>query len=494
MSISASPNVVVSSPPIAVSPPLRAQPIPVESREIVGTRVDGTNYAGAVDLITSWAREQASRYVCVSTVRTWLWKATTIETISRSSMLPDLVTSDGMPLVWALRLLGARRSERVYGPDLTPLVCERAAAEGLPVGFYGSSPGCLDAMVGNLRQAYPDLDVAYQCSPAVSRADRRRLSRRSRKFALRDGAQDYLVVNEVSGSRLDRSIRNAIERARATRSLRRDRERYELAIQATRDGIWDWDLLNNTVEYSPRWKEMLGYADEDIDGHPDAWFDLVHPGDLGRLRDRIQDHVTGQSPHFECEYRIRCQDGEYHWMLARGLAVENESGTPYRMAGFQSNISDRKRAELRLQRAALRDPLTGLDNRAQLMHGLEQALAASSRHETGVGILFLDLDNFKFINDSMGHSAGDHVLRIIARRLTVALREYDRIARFGGDEFTILIDDLVNVAVPVLLRRFRHGNARGPFPQCLRPARHLRRWQGKGSGGDLSQDCPGQFH
>lgn len=164
MSISASSDVVVSSPPIAVSPPLRAQPIPVESREIVGTRVDGTNYAGAVDLITSWAREQVSRYVCVSTVH-MVMEGHDNRDYQQVVNAADLVTSDGMPLVWALRLLGARRSERVYGPDLTPLVCERAAAEGLPVGFYGSSPEVLDAMVGNLRQAYPDLDFAYQYSP-----------------------------------------------------------------------------------------------------------------------------------------------------------------------------------------------------------------------------------------------------------------------------------------------------------------------------------------
>jgi N-acetylglucosaminyldiphosphoundecaprenol N-acetyl-beta-D-mannosaminyltransferase len=148
----------------AVSPHLRAMPLPIESRAILGTRVDGTNYAGAVDRITSWARANSSRYVCVSTVHMVMegFDDPSYREIVNGA---DLVTSDGMPLVWALRLLGARRAQRVYGPDLTPLVCERAAREGIPVGFYGSSPVVLEAMIANLQSAYPALEIAYRYSP-----------------------------------------------------------------------------------------------------------------------------------------------------------------------------------------------------------------------------------------------------------------------------------------------------------------------------------------
>jgi diguanylate cyclase (GGDEF)-like protein len=159
----------------------------------------------------------------------------------------------------------------------------------------------------------------------------------------------------------------------------------------------------------------------------------------------MDEHLAGRTPVFECEFRMRHQDGQMLWMLARGIAVADRNGRRYRMVGSQADITERKQVELRLQRAAFRDPLTGLDNRAQMKIGLEQALASSIRRPTGVGVLFLDLDNFKAVNDTLGHSAGDHVLCVIARRLTVEVREYDRIARFGGDEFMILIDDLEDV-------------------------------------------------
>ena len=149
---------------VEASPELKARPLPVQSRYILGTRVDGTNYAGAVETITRWAQEGQSRYVCVSTVH-MVMEGHDDPAYQEIVNAADLVTSDGMPLVWGLRLLGVRQARRVYGPDLTPLVCERAAAEGIPVGFYGSSPEVLEAMTANLREAYPSLDIAIKVSP-----------------------------------------------------------------------------------------------------------------------------------------------------------------------------------------------------------------------------------------------------------------------------------------------------------------------------------------
>lgn len=160
----ASSDIAVAAPFEPESAALRALPLPIESREIVGTRVDGTNYAGAIEQISSWAREGRSRYVCISTVH-MVMEGHDDPEYQKIVNAADMVTSDGMPLVWALRLLGARNAERVYGPDLTPLFCEHAAAEGIPVGFYGSSPEVLDAMVGNLQRAFPSLQVAFQQSP-----------------------------------------------------------------------------------------------------------------------------------------------------------------------------------------------------------------------------------------------------------------------------------------------------------------------------------------
>lgn len=136
----------------------------IQSRNIAGTRVDATCYQHAIDQITAWAKESESRYVCISTVHMVMegHDNPAYQSIINDA---DLVTSDGMPLVWGLRALGAKSAERVYGPDLTSMVCERAAAQGIPVGFYGSTEAVLSTMVGTLQDRYPDLQVAYQHSP-----------------------------------------------------------------------------------------------------------------------------------------------------------------------------------------------------------------------------------------------------------------------------------------------------------------------------------------
>ncbi|MDI3340507.1 MAG: WecB/TagA/CpsF family glycosyltransferase [Sphaerobacter sp.] len=134
------------------------------SRRILGTRVDATSYAAAVDQVIAWARAGESRYVCVSTVHMVMEGHDRAE-FQRIINTADLVTPDGMPLVWGLKLLGIASASRVYGPDLTPLVCARAAQEGIPVGFYGATPEVLDRTIANLTARYPGLRVAYRHSP-----------------------------------------------------------------------------------------------------------------------------------------------------------------------------------------------------------------------------------------------------------------------------------------------------------------------------------------
>lgn len=136
----------------------------IQSRHIVGMRVDGACYDGAIDQITDWAHAAESRYVCVSTVH-MVMEGHDNPAYREIVNSADYVTSDGMPLVWGLRALGVTAASRVYGPDLTPMVCERAAAEGISVGFYGSTETVLSHMVGQLKDRYPDLQVVYQHSP-----------------------------------------------------------------------------------------------------------------------------------------------------------------------------------------------------------------------------------------------------------------------------------------------------------------------------------------
>ncbi|HEX7117717.1 MAG TPA: PAS domain S-box protein [Longimicrobiales bacterium] len=237
-------------------------------------------------------------------------------------------------------------------------------------------------------------------------------------------------------------IHDITERKRAERALRESEERYALAVRGANEGLWDWDLETDVVYYSPRWKSMLGLAEDDVGTAPDEWFRRVHDEDRDALRRAIDAHLEGRTPHFEHEHRIRHADGSYRWMLSRGLAVRNAEGVPHRMAGSQTDITDRKKAEERLLHDAFHDALTGLANRALFMDRLGLLLGRSRRRSDHFAVLFLDLDRFKVVNDSLGHLVGDRLLVAIAQRLEECLRPADTVARLGGDEFGILLDSI----------------------------------------------------
>jgi diguanylate cyclase (GGDEF)-like protein/PAS domain S-box-containing protein len=234
------------------------------------------------------------------------------------------------------------------------------------------------------------------------------------------------------------------ERKQAEEALRASEERYALAAQSVNDGLWDWNLKTNEVYYSQRWKSMLGCDDGDIGTTPFEWFRRVHPDDLAQVQSLLQDHLEGRTTTFESEHRMRHKDRGYRWVLSRGLAVRNGSGRPYRMVGAQSDTTQRKLAEEQLIHDALHDALTGLPNRSLFVDRLSHRIRHSRREKDRLfGVLFLDLDRFKNINDSMGHSAGDTLLVETARRLELAVRPGDTVARLGGDEFAILLEDVL---------------------------------------------------
>jgi diguanylate cyclase (GGDEF)-like protein/PAS domain S-box-containing protein len=250
-------------------------------------------------------------------------------------------------------------------------------------------------------------------------------------------------------------------------ALRRSEERYALAARGANDGLWDWDLERGEVYYSARWAAMLGHAEGDLGSDPEEWFSRVHPGDRARLRREIAEHLDGRSPHFQCEYRLRHRNGTFRWMLSRGLAVRHGDGRAYRMAGSQTDISDRKQAESQLLHDALHDALTGLPNRALFLNRLEMALQRCRRDpRSKFAVLFLDLDRFKVINDSLGHRAGDELLVSLAERLRGCVRVIDTVARLGGDEFGFLVEGVQDLRQVVrtaerlqeeLARNFRLG-------------------------------------
>ena len=233
------------------------------------------------------------------------------------------------------------------------------------------------------------------------------------------------------------------ERSTAEASLRQSEERYSLAALGANDGLWDWDLDNDHIYYSPRWKAMLGHDEDEIRDDLQEWFQRIHPDDVVEVQLALSAHLEGLSDHFEHEFRMMHHDGTYRWVLTRGLAVRDTNGAAYRMAGSQTDITLRKRAEERLSYDALHDTLTGLPNRALFLDRLERVIEHSKRHADYVfALLFLDLDRFKNINDRFGHLLGDKLLVAIGERLLTSTRSSDTVARMGGDEFVILLEDI----------------------------------------------------
>jgi len=359
------------------------------------------------------------------------------------------------------------------------------------------------------------------------------------------------------------SAEDITERERVQRLLRESRERFDLAVRGSSDGIWDWNVETGEIYVSERWCEMLGYQPNEVSFGPEGWTHWIHPDDRTEALDRMRKHFKTRQP-YASEYRMPTRNGEYRWFLNRGQAIWNTQGRAIRVAGSTSDITERKAGEDQLRKLSLAvqqspesivitnlggdieyvneafiqntgynreevigknprilhsgktppeifaalwealgqghswkgefcnqrkdgseyiehavitpirqhdgtvthyvavkedittrkaseeqintlafyDQLTSLPNRRLLLDRLKQALAASARSKRFGALLFIDLDNFKILNDTLGHDIGDLLLQEVARRLTTCVREGDTVARLGGDEFVVMLEDL----------------------------------------------------
>jgi diguanylate cyclase (GGDEF)-like protein/PAS domain S-box-containing protein len=341
------------------------------------------------------------------------------------------------------------------------------------------------------------------------------------------------------------------------------KERMELALMGSHDGIWDWNILDNSVYFSPRWKEIIGYTDKELPNEVSSWNDRIHPDDIEKAWEDVYKNVNGETEYYENIHRLKHKDGHWVWIQDRGKVQFDEQGKAVRMIGTHTDITEQKEKELQLlhqaqmiqqtheavnttdlkgyisgwnkgsellfgykaeevigkhisllfpketyeifvkhmpelmkkeeyrttlslvkkskdkvlidislsllkdnsgskmgivgylrditerkkteealQYQAHHDALTGLPNRVLFMDRLKQGIEKAKRHQEGVAVFFIDLDKFKHINDSLGHSVGDQVLKIIAKRLQDIIRKEDTLARLSGDEFTIIMEDL----------------------------------------------------
>ena len=381
----------------------------------------------------------------------------------------------------------------------------------------------------------------------------------------------HLALREVQ-ERLEQRVKertseleHTIEALRASQASRLFAEqRLELALEAVGDGAWDWNPATDAAFFSKRWHEMIGYAENEFHGSGSAWLAQLHPDDQERVVTSLQEYLGGDKPFYFSEFRMRCKNGDWKWMLVRGrLITRDPAGKPLRMIGTQSDISERKNAEAELRIAAtafdaqegmvitddqgliLRvnrsfcettgyateevlgrnpsmlqsgrhdaefyremwdsiqrtgawrgeiwdrrkggeiypkwlnisavknaegkvthyvgshiditerkkaqekinhlayyDPLTKLPNRRLFLDRLQQALVYAVRSGKLAALLFIDLDNFKTLNDTLGHDTGDLLLQQVGQRLTSCVRDGDTVARLGGDEFMVVLESL----------------------------------------------------
>jgi diguanylate cyclase (GGDEF)-like protein/PAS domain S-box-containing protein len=233
-------------------------------------------------------------------------------------------------------------------------------------------------------------------------------------------------------------------RAHAELELKRTGERLALAAEGANDGLWQWNLRTQEFYVSSRWRTMIGLQADSRIGRPEDWFERVHPDDVSELRATLEAHLAGRTDVFEHEHRIRHEDGTYRRFLCRGLALRGANARRDRIAGSLTDTTEQAIVQEQLRSVGFLDPLTGLFNRAVFVEGLGRRLDEfkAGRHSNAFAVLYLDLDRFKIVNDSLGHLVGDELLVAASRRLEKCLRKGDALARLGGDEFAILLNGL----------------------------------------------------
>ena len=222
-------------------------------------------------------------------------------------------------------------------------------------------------------------------------------------------------------------------------ALRISEERYRYAVEGSNDAIWDWDLQNSEYYVSKRGLQMIGLMEQNSMSL-ESWMCFIHPQDRAHFENYLQGFYQNNSNFGQIEFRVIGSKGETRWLFCRGKGIFDRNNKLMRVSGFYTDITDRINAEEAINKLAYYDVLTGLPNRAMLFEHSNQLLVESEQAGKSGALLYIDLDNFKAINDTRGHAAGDHVLVGIAKELVEAIH-YDTIARIAGDELIVINKD-----------------------------------------------------
>ncbi|WP_139902163.1 EAL domain-containing protein [Clostridium thermarum] len=221
--------------------------------------------------------------------------------------------------------------------------------------------------------------------------------------------------------------------------LKQSEERYKLALLGSHDGIWDWDITNDSYYYSEKWANMLGYTKATLPLRG-SWKEFIHPSDLEVFEKEISDYINKKTDRYRCEYRLKKADNTYIWVSDVGSATWDDNNTPVRMVGSHTDITEQKKWSDQIHKLAYYDSLTSLPNKFNLY----QELSDLCQGQEEFAVIFMDLDNFKVINDMYSHTFGDNLLKKLAFELSLLVEKNCTIYRWGGDEFVLILRNVNN--------------------------------------------------
>lgn len=245
---------------------------------------------------------------------------------------------------------------------------------------------------------------------------------------------------------LQREVQSSSQQLqRSENDLHASERRFGQVLKSSLDGYWDWDITGNEIFFSPRYKEQLGFREHELPNLFSSWESRLHPEEREPVLANLDAYLANPTGCWEEKFRLRHKDGSYRWILARAVPSFDNQHMLTKLIGLHIDITDRIHAERKIDFLARYDWLTELPNRSVLIDRIELAIEVAKQKRSQLYLLVLDLDRFKHINDSLGHSAGDKALQIVSSRFSSLIDENNTIARLAGDEFAILIGDVTDV-------------------------------------------------
>nr|WP_276576058.1 bifunctional diguanylate cyclase/phosphodiesterase [Oceanirhabdus seepicola] len=235
------------------------------------------------------------------------------------------------------------------------------------------------------------------------------------------------------------------ELKKVNEKLRESEEWYRLAVEGANDGIWEYNLKKDITYISSKSMSFIGVLNMDKHKRREVWNSYIHPEDFWNVKQKMNRHLKGETEQYICEYRIKNKDGEYVWIYSRGKALLNEKGVPYRVTGFHTDITDIKKNEERINYLAYYDEVTGVHNKAFISNKVEELQSEGFEKGRKHALLVMDIDDFKYVNELIGHVLGDCFLKEVAKRIKSCIPPNSILSRYSGDEFIILLYDIESI-------------------------------------------------